>query len=142
MVKILALSVCGLNNQSIGILEHKLNIPHSEGPHKGVLNFPGLAMSRAFGDLVASYVGVSAYPEIKETKLNENDAYIVIASDGVWEFLENKEVAEIIYEYYIKGNAEKAAEEVVREAYKRWRKNEVIIDDITCIVLFLDVKKD
>ncbi|CAI2359381.1 unnamed protein product [Moneuplotes crassus] len=103
-------------------------------------NFPGLAMSRSFGDQVASYVGVSVYPEIKETTLTPDDAYVIIASDGVWEFMENREVAEIVYEYYAQGNAERAAEEIVREAFNRWKKNEVIIDDITCIILFLDVK--
>lgn len=97
-------------------------------------------MSRAFGDVVASYVGVSVYPEIKEITLTKEDAYVIIASDGVWEFMENKEVAEIVYEHYLEGSAEKAAEEVVREAFRRWKDREVIIDDITCIVLFLDVK--
>jgi hypothetical protein len=28
----------------------------------------------------------------------------------------------------------------VREAFKRWKKEEDVIDDITCIVIFLDVK--
>ncbi|CAI2359825.1 unnamed protein product [Moneuplotes crassus] len=103
-------------------------------------NFPGLAMSRSFGDEIASRVGVSACPEIKETTLTHEDAYIVIASDGVWEFLENKEVAEIVYEYYVQGNAEKAAEAIVKEAFDRWKNREIIVDDITCIVLFLDIK--
>jgi hypothetical protein len=42
----------------------------------------------------------------------------------------------------LEGDAEGAAEEVVRKAYSKWRKNEAIIDDITCIVLFLDVKEE
>ena len=38
-------------------------------------------------------------------------------------------------------NAEKAAEAVVRESYLRWKKEEEgIVDDITCIIVFLDVK--
>jgi len=28
----------------------------------------------------------------------------------------------------------------VRASFKRWRKEESVIDDITCIVIFLDVK--
>lgn len=40
-------------------------------------------------------------------------------------------------------NAEKAAESVVRESYLRWkREEEGIVDDITCVVIFLDVKMD
>lgn len=40
-------------------------------------------------------------------------------------------------------NAEKAAEAVVRESYLRWkREEEGIVDDITCIIIFLDVKME
>ena len=38
-------------------------------------------------------------------------------------------------------NAEKAAEALVREGYLRWkREEEGIVDDITCVIVFLDVK--
>jgi serine/threonine protein phosphatase PrpC len=44
-------------------------------------------MARSFGDKVAHSVGVSAEPEIKEFILNENDKFVIIASDGLWDFL-------------------------------------------------------
>ncbi len=50
------------------------------------------------------------------------------------------DVAKIIYPFYLKKNAEGAAENLVREAHKKWKKEEQVIDDITCIVIFLDVK--
>ena len=49
-------------------------------------------MSRAFGDEVAASVGVISEPEIKEYVFNKNDAFFVIASDGIWEFIESLEV--------------------------------------------------
>jgi serine/threonine protein phosphatase PrpC len=52
-------------------------------------NIPGLAMSRSFGDGAAAEVGVIADPEILEMNLTEQDKFIVLASDGVWEFLSN-----------------------------------------------------
>jgi len=52
-------------------------------------DIPGLAMSRSFGDAVACRVGVNAIPEISELRLTPNDKVIILASDGVWEFLEN-----------------------------------------------------
>ena len=55
-------------------------------------NIPGLAMSRSFGDHAAAEVGVIAEPEIIEMNLTEEDKFIVIASDGVWEFLSNDDV--------------------------------------------------
>ena len=52
-------------------------------------DIPGLAMSRSFGDQVACRVGVNAVPEISELRMNSLDKVIILASDGVWEFLEN-----------------------------------------------------
>jgi serine/threonine protein phosphatase PrpC len=61
---------------------------------------PGLAMSRSMGDKVAHSVGVSADPEVMEFTLGHNDKFVVIASDGVWEFLSNEDVAQIVLPYY------------------------------------------
>lgn len=84
-------------------------------------DIPGLAMSRSFGDTVASSVGVNAIPEQFEFLLGQDDKVIVLASDGVWEFISNEEVASIIYPFYLQRNAEKAAETLVRAAFKRWK---------------------
>ena len=51
---------------------------------------PGLAMSRSMGDEVAHSVGVSACPEVLEFTLGPNDRFVVIGSDGLWEFLSNE----------------------------------------------------
>jgi serine/threonine protein phosphatase PrpC len=51
---------------------------------------PGLAMTRSFGDSTACRVGVNAVPEIKMFDLEPEDKIIVLASDGVWEFLDNQ----------------------------------------------------
>ena len=53
-------------------------------------------MSRSFGDYVASTVGVVADPEITYFRLEAPTAFLVIASDGVWEFLTNERVCEMI----------------------------------------------
>ena len=104
-------------------------------------DIPGLAMSRSFGDTVASSVGVNAIPEQFEFLLGPDDKVIVLASDGVWEFISNEEVASIIYPFYLQRNAEKAAETLVRAAFKRWKQEESYsIDDITCIVIFIEIQ--
>lgn len=104
-------------------------------------DIPGLAMTRSFGDEVASRVGVTAEPEILELDLCPDDRFIVLASDGVWEFLSNEEVAKVVLPYFECKNAEKAAEAVVRESYLKWKQEEDdIVDDITCVIIFLDVK--
>ena len=81
------------------------------------------------------------YVEILELDLCKEDKFIVIASDGVWEFITNEEIARIVKPFYEAKNAEKAAEAVVKESYLRWKKEEEgIVDDITCVIVFLDVK--
>lgn len=54
---------------------------------------PGLAMTRSIGDLVAGSVGVTWKPEIAIYKLCQEDRIITIASDGIWEVLENSNVS-------------------------------------------------
>ena len=46
-------------------------------------------MSRSIGDYVAQSVGVIPEPEIIFKDLDEYDRFMVIASDGLWEFIDN-----------------------------------------------------
>ena len=57
--------------------------------------------------------------------------FVILATDGVWEFMDNDMVAKIVAGYYSKGSPEAAANAVVKEAFKQWRKEEEVIDDIT-----------
>ena len=52
--------------------------------------------------------------------LMEGDNFIILASDGVWEFISNEEVAAIIMPHFKNNSAEKAAEAIVKESMKRW----------------------
>lgn len=74
-------------------------------------------MSRSLGDRIAHSVGVSSEPEITEMLLTEQDKIIIIASDGVWEFLSNNDVAEIVIPFYEKGAPEAAANALVKSAF-------------------------
>ena len=62
---------------------------------------PGLAMTRSYGDSVAHSVGCNAEPELDEYTFTKEDKVVVIASDGVWEFLENIDVAKIVYPFFL-----------------------------------------
>jgi serine/threonine protein phosphatase PrpC len=69
------------------------------GPHRVWLPgawVPGLAMSRALGDFVAGSVGVSAVPDTAVAELHPGDEFLVVASDGVWEFMTVAEAAEVV----------------------------------------------
>ena len=57
-------------------------------------------MSRSIGDNVSKTVGVSCQPEIIQYKLEEKDKFIIVGSDGLWEFIENEEAARVVLPYY------------------------------------------
>ena len=99
---------------------------------------PGLAMSRSFGDEIAHRVGVIINPEIYDYHFVEEDKFIILASDGIWEFISSEEVVQIIKSYYLKNDLEGGLERLYEESTKRWLNNENIVDDITIIIAFLE----
>ncbi len=102
-------------------------------------DLPGLAMSRSMGDKVATQCGVIADPEIYEKTISGEDKIIILASDGVWEFIKNTEVVELIIPFWGKKDVEGACDRIVNEAVHRWGENERgVVDDITCIVIFIN----
>jgi len=72
-------------------------------------DLPGLAMTRSMGDGCAAEAGVIPDAEIFEFELTSNDMFIVLASDGVWEFMDNELVAKIVAPFYESGSPEAAA---------------------------------
>ena len=83
-------------------------------------NYPGLAMTRSIGDMVASKIGVTSEPEIIECNINDDSKFIVAASDGIWEILTNEEVADIVNPFHATLDSESAVSLLVEEASKRW----------------------
>jgi len=98
------------------------------------LERPGCAFTRSLGDLVAEQVGVMAEPEILKWKLRPGDKYIVVASDGVFEFLTSQAVIDILgkFDDIIKG-----AKMVIAESYRLWLTYDDRTDDISLIVISL-----
>ena len=96
-------------------------------------------MSRSIGDLVAAHVGVISEPEVIVHKLTSEDKFILIATDGVWEFLSSQACVNIIAEHYAQQNIDKACEALMAEAIHRWNTEDNVVDDITLVVVFLNV---
>ena len=86
-----------------------------------------------------SYTTLFNSLEVKQLSLEPLDRFIIIASDGVWEFLSNEDIALIVWPYYLNNSPEQAGNSVVRAAAKKWKENDTVIDDITCITIFLEV---
>ncbi|KAK9808640.1 hypothetical protein WJX72_001084 [[Myrmecia] bisecta] len=106
------------------------------GPFRVWLQYawiPGLAMSRALGDVLAHQVGVTSQPECSVIELTPVDKFIVLASDGVWEFIESQEAIDLIGACE---TVEEGCRQLVDEAYQRWLvEEEGVVDDITAVVV-------
>lgn len=139
--------------------------------------YPGLAMSRALGDLIGyNYAGVSAEPEtsirtihlpgpsVRESfdlggtdssefdgpgvvpqvsptigdDVDTQDLFILLCSDGVWEFMSSQEAVTIAARLPPK-RAMQAAEEIARVSWDRWIQHEGgrVVDDITAVLIYV-----
>ena len=99
-------------------------------------NYPGLAMSRSLGDYKGKECGIIPLPEIIEYDLNEKSKYMVICSDGVWEFLSNKNVMEIGNNYYLSNDITGFTQKLIKVSEEWWEENDVVVDDITVVAVF------
>ena len=100
---------------------------------------PGLAMSRSIGDKLAHTVGVSDEPEIKSFEYDGSEKFLIVASDGIWEYLHGEDCIKIVRPFYEDDkNCEEAALALVKEAFRKWKRKEVVIDDITVIIVFFN----
>ncbi|XP_065863048.1 probable protein phosphatase 2C 6 [Euphorbia lathyris] len=98
---------------------------------------PGLAMARAFGDFCLKDFGLISVPDIYYRRLTKRDEFIILASDGVWDVLSNKEAVDIVASAPGRATAARA---LVDCAVRAWRlkyptsKN----DDCAVVCLFLE----
>jgi len=98
-------------------------------------DYPGTAFSRSLGDSVAESLGVHADPEVLTRELAPEDKIIVLASDGVFEFLTNQSVVDMCAKF---SDPLEACRAVVAESYELWLQYELRTDDITMICIFVD----
>lgn len=98
---------------------------------------PGLAMARAFGDFCLKDFGLISVPDVYYHHLTESDAFIILATDGIWDVLSNKEAVDIVASAPTHSTAARA---LVDCAIRAWRlkfptsKN----DDCAVVCLFLE----
>lgn len=98
-------------------------------------DYPGTAFTRSFGDKVAEELGCFAVPEMLTHDITPEDRIIVLASDGVFEFLTNQSVIDICAKFT---DPLEACRAVVAESYELWLQYELRTDDITMICIFVD----
>jgi len=99
----------------------------------------GLAMARSIGDHAVKGVGVIAEPVVETRRIVPGDEFVIMATDGVWEFIDSDAAVEIVAGRLRKGEgASVACEALIDAATRRWREVEGCYrDDITAIVIRL-----
>ena len=102
--------------------------------------YSGLAISRSFGDFNSEQLGLISIPEIKEYNINYNDIkIIIIATDGIWEFMSNEKIRDIILPYYEEHNMNGGINKLINFAKKIWSiRNPNYIDDLSAILVFVN----
>jgi serine/threonine protein phosphatase PrpC len=90
-----------------------------------------LAVSRAFGNRRLRKV-IRPDIEMMQRDLTREDHFLVIASDGLWDVLRNKDVCDICYTLSQSHCPQQLAEELVHTAIARGS-----MDNVTCIVVKL-----
>jgi serine/threonine protein phosphatase PrpC len=102
-------------------------------------DFPGLCMTRTLGDQSVKAHGVIATPEVRRVEVDLGALpFIILASDGVWEFLESEFVVKAVAKKIRSDGPERTIQKLQREARKRWRQEEGdYCDDITSVLIQL-----
>ena len=78
--------------------------------------------------------------------MDESDEFVIIATDGVWDVVDNNHAVQMVQNLLAKSSASssssgwsplEASHTVAKFARSRWEKLSPMIDDITCIVIKL-----
>lgn len=103
-------------------------------------DYPGLCMSRSFGDECVKAYGVTCEPAISGPIRIEKgkNPFIVMASDGVWEFLDSEWVIKAINKKMPSEGPAKVIYKLCKEARRKWKQEEGdYCDDITAVLVLL-----
>jgi hypothetical protein len=100
--------------------------------------YPGLSITRSFGDFESDELGVISVPDVKEYDIDEGKIKIIVfATDGIWKFLTNDKIMSIVLPYYSQNDVNGACKKISETAIKLWNvKNPKGIADVTVFVLF------
>jgi len=107
----------------------------------------GLAMTRAMGDARGKKAGLIAEPEVHEMIIQNDDKFIIMASDGLWDMISSQEAVDMVVMYLATGKLKTEIPKLLaREAEKRWDKleedeedpGEPYCDDITIVIAYFN----
>ncbi|XP_022968748.1 probable protein phosphatase 2C 73 [Cucurbita maxima] len=97
---------------------------------------PGLSLSRSFGDFCVKHFGLISMPDVTQRSVTNQDLFVVLATDGIWDVVSNQEAVQIVHSSV---NREKSARRLVDYATGAWKRRRpgIAADDMSVVVLFL-----
>ena len=91
--------------------------------------YGSLMLSRAFGDWELKGYGLTCEPYIRKINITDKDKYVIIATDGIWDSLEDSDA----YDISIKcDNSKELCNNIVNKSKEKWS-----TDNISCFVIKL-----
>ena len=111
--------------------------PHLLGPPRVWLKnapLPGLNMSRSLGDLIAKQAGVISTPHKAVHNISAFDRALILASDGLWDFVSNEETGSLALST---SDSWDASARLARLSRSRWLTRTGGADDTTVVVVRL-----
>eukprot|EP01083_Nonionella_stella_P178839 633096_1 len=112
-----------------GYVDGRGYVSHSNTPY-------GINMTRSLGDDDIHHNNiVSSEPDIMQYQISPTDVCVVHGTDGIWDVMDNMEVAGIINNCL--PDLQQAAIDIVQECEKRWRQYAGRVDDITITIFAL-----
>jgi serine/threonine protein phosphatase PrpC len=89
-------------------------------------------LTRSFGDKEMKKYGVICMPDIYYHHITEDDLYVIIGSDGVWDVVEEEEIFKLCQENI---SSKELSKKIIQLA-----KDRETHDNISCIVIKLNEK--
>ena len=89
-----------------------------------------LMLSRAFGDWELKSYGVICEPHVTRYEIESDDQFLVVATDGVWDVLEDEDVFQLSKR---ENNAKDYCDSIMRETLDRGS-----MDNVSCFVIGLN----
>ena len=89
-----------------------------------------LMLTRCFGDWCFKKHGVSSEPHISKIEINDDDLFLIIATDGVWDFIEDEEFSGLMNNNLDDMNALDIGKNIVDESLRKGSN-----DNISCFVV-------
>lgn len=100
-------------------------------------DYPGLCISRAFGDTSVEAIGLLHEPEVIYFQPTCMDKFLLLGTFGLWEVMSSLEAVKLAA-LHLQLSPENVPGVLVLEAQRRWKEKGGLVDDITVVMVLLD----